>query len=236
MKHSKLTTIALALCAATLLLAPVIAGAQAPDAQKHVAALKQSLAEGQKQIRQYEWVETTAVSLKGEEKSRQQKRCYYGADGKLQKVPMSEPPPPQEKKRGLKGRVIENKKEEMKDYMQDAVALIKSYVPPEPARIQAVKDAGGLAVEPAAGKVAVTLNGYAKPGDKLSIDLDPATDRLLGLAVNTYLDDAKDAVSLKVSFGALPDGTGYPANIQLDAPAKNLAVNVTNSGHRKMAQ
>jgi hypothetical protein len=38
------------------------------------------------------------ISLKGEEKSRQQKQCYYGADGALQKVTMSATPPPQEKR------------------------------------------------------------------------------------------------------------------------------------------
>ena len=56
-----------------------------------VAALKQNLAESQKRLRQYEWIETTAISLKGEEKSRKQQRVYYGADGKLTKVPLGEP-------------------------------------------------------------------------------------------------------------------------------------------------
>ena len=50
-----------------------------PAPQERVAALKQSLAEDQARLRQYEWIETTAVSLKGEEKSRKQNRCYHGA-------------------------------------------------------------------------------------------------------------------------------------------------------------
>ena len=45
--------------------------AQAPPTpDQMVAALKQNLAESQKRLRQYEWIETTAISLKGEEKSR----------------------------------------------------------------------------------------------------------------------------------------------------------------------
>jgi len=71
------------------------AAAQAPTPADHVAALKANLAMSQKLIRQYEWTETTAMSLKGE------------------------------------------------------VALVKSYVPPDPARIQAAKaakDKVGLAV------------------------------------------------------------------------------------------
>src|SRR5258708_10168860 len=128
-------------CIITLLLAPAIMRSQSPEIQQRVAALKQSVARDQQNLRQYEWIETTVISLKGEQKSSQQKQCYYGAEGSLQKVTMSVSPQP-EKKRGLRGRVIENKKEELTDYMKQAIALVKSYVPPEPAKIQAAKDAG----------------------------------------------------------------------------------------------
>ena len=68
--------------------------AQAPPTpDQMVAALKQNLAESQKRLRQYEWIETTALSLKGEEKSRKQQRVYYGADGKLTKLPIGQPRP-----------------------------------------------------------------------------------------------------------------------------------------------
>lgn len=48
---------------------------------------------------------------------------------------------------GIRGRIAANKKEELSDYMEQAVALVKSYVPPNPAKIQAVKDAGGVSAE-----------------------------------------------------------------------------------------
>jgi hypothetical protein len=228
--------LAVASCSITLLLTPSIARSQSPEVQERVAALKQSVARDQQNIRQYEWIETTVISLKGEEKSRQMKRCYYGAEGSLQKVPVSESP--QEKKRGLKGRIVEKKKEELTDYMKQAVALVKTYVPPDPARIQAVKDAGKVGLDlPGGGKGArVNLRDYAKPGDVLSVEVDPPTNRLMGLTVATYLDDAKDAVTLDVRFSFLQDGTGYPATEVLVAKAKNLSVNVSNSGYRKTGQ
>ena len=61
---------------------------------ERIAAIKQSLAVSQQNLRTYQWIETTAVSLNGEEKSRTQNTCYYGADGNLQKVPLSATPPP----------------------------------------------------------------------------------------------------------------------------------------------
>src|SRR6185295_13196787 len=67
-------------------------GAASPD--QMVASLKQSLAQSQKQLRQYQWIETTVISLKGEEKSRKQESVYYGADGTLTKQPMGAAPAP----------------------------------------------------------------------------------------------------------------------------------------------
>jgi len=230
-KVSTTVLASLALLAGAGFIFPV--NAQNPELQQRVANLKQTVARDQQSIRQYEWIETTVISLKGEEKSREQKQCYYGAEGSLQKVPVSESP--QEKKRGLRGRIVENKKAELTDYMKQAVALVKTYVPPDPARIQAVKDAGNVSLDlPGGGKGArVNLRNYAKPGDVLSVEVDPVSNRLMGLAVATYLDDLKDAVTLDVRFSSLQNGTGYPATEVLVAKAKNLSVNITNSGYRK---
>jgi len=56
----------------------------------------------------------------------------------------------------------------------------------------------------------------------------------VGLGVKTYLEDnPDDAVNLNAQFGSLDDGTTYPKTITLNAPSKNLEVQVTNSGYRK---
>ncbi len=220
--------------AALLLASGSLALAQQPTAQERVVALKASLTASQAVLKQYEWVETTVVSLKGEEKSRQMNRCYYGADGKVQKIPLTTPPP-EEKKRGLRGRIVEKKKEELTDYMKSAVSLVKTYVPPSPAKIQAAKDAGKVSIdvlEP--GKRArLHFRDYEKPGDNLGVEVDLANNRPLGVKVGTYLDDTKDAVTLDVRMGQLNDGTTYASNVTLDAKAKNIQVTVQNSGYRK---
>ena len=95
------------------------AGAQA-DLQQKLAAAKTAAAANQQALRLYSWLEKTELSLKGEVKSTSIDMCRYGPDGKVQKTPVVQPPPP-EKKRGLKGRIIENKKEEMKEDLQAAV-------------------------------------------------------------------------------------------------------------------
>jgi len=172
-----------------------LALAQPPTPQERVAALKNSLAVSQELLKQYEWIETTVVSVKGEEKSTMMDRCYYGADGRVQKVPISASQQ-EEKKRGLRGKIAEHKKEEMTEYMKSAVALVKSYIPPDPVRLEASKNAGKMSITPAGPRVRIDFRDYEKPGDMLSIEMDREKNTLLGLQVATWLNDPKDTVTL----------------------------------------
>src|SRR5258705_9640213 len=113
----------------------VQAAAENPQAPaERVAAIKKSFAESQARLHQYEWVETTVTSLKGEEKARVLKRCYYGAEGGVQKIPMAAAPEAKPA-RGIRGRIVEKKKEELSDYMKEAAELMQSYLPPDPGLI-----------------------------------------------------------------------------------------------------
>lgn len=221
---------------AGVLAASGIAVAQAPQPslQERVAALKTTFAMSQANLRQYEWIETTVVSLNGEEKSRKQQRCYYGADGVLQKVVVDASPPPATKP-GLRGRIIANKTAELTAYMQSAVSLVKSYVPPDPAKIQAVKDAGkvGIDVLDPGKRALINFRDYQKTGDNLGVEIDLANNRIARVTVSTYLDSTADVVTLNAGMGQLDDGTAYASNITLNAQAKNLTVTVQNTGYQR---
>jgi hypothetical protein len=205
--------------------------------EKRVAALKQSLQENQARLRKFEWVETTIVSLKGEEKDRKQERCYYGADGKVQKVLLDDEKAAAPSGGRMKQRVVAKKSGEMKDYMESAGALIQQYVPPNPADIDSAKKREKIAVKPGqGGLVRLEFTDYIKPGDLLAVDLDASANRLVGISVNTYLATPDDAVTLNVGFAVLPDGTSYTAQTTLDAKAKNITVVVQKSGYRPAGQ
>ncbi len=220
--------------AALLIVNGGIAHAQESSVAERVAALKAALATSQATLKHYEWIETTVVSLKGEEKSNKQQRCYYGADGGLQKIEVSASPEP-DKKRGVRGRIIKNKTEELTDYMKSAVDLVKTYIPPDPAKIQAAKDAGKVTIDLLEPGKRARLNfpDYQKPGDNLGVEVDLVKNVPLDVTVATYLDDAKDAVKMDAHMGQLNDGTVYASDIMLDAVAKSVTVAVKNSGYRK---
>ena len=224
-------------CLTFLLTALPLLAQQQPTAAERVATLKATLAASQATLRQYQWIQTTVVSVKGEEKSRKQERCYYGADNQLQKVLLTQSASEPEK-RGLRGRIAERKKEKLTTYMQEAVSLVRSYVPPEESRIQAAKDAGKVAVElTEPGKRArLTFSDYLKKGDTLALDVDLTNNHPIAANVNSYLDSDQERVTLVIKFGALDDGTTYPSEAVLDATAKKIKVVVQNSGYQKTAQ
>jgi hypothetical protein len=216
--------------------------AQAAPPQEGVAALKQSLAQNQAALRKYSWIETTQVSLKGEVKKQEQKQCYYGADGKVQKSPLTGAPAPEAKQPSTEGRrggrvkekAVEHKVEETKDYMERVTALVHEYVPPDPQKIQAAQTAGNVSAQPSGAALMLTVKNYVKPGDDLSVGFDTAAKQLSSYAVQSYVDKPKeDDVNLVVTFGKLDDGTSYPQQTVLDVKAKNIQVKVTNSGYKK---
>ena len=212
-----------------------------PTPQQRAAMLKQWLQASEQQIRAYEWIETTVVSKDGEQKSSTQKRCYYGADGKVQKVelnktPESKPTPGLLPLGRIANRVAEHKKEEMTDYMKSAAELVHKYVPPVSGLIQQSIGAGKLGMqmlEPGR-RVRLTFGDYLKPGDSLGVDIELPSNRLLAVAVATYLDSPSDAIALDVTMSVLPDGTIFAARSNLTAKAKGLTVTVENSGQRRI--
>lgn len=225
----------------TEMLAQAPQGAPAPQAQptpqQRAAALKQQLQASQEKLRAYEWIETTVITKDGEETARTQKRCYYGVDGRLQKVVLDQTA---KKPRGgpLMRAAAEEKKKEMTAYMQSAAELLHNYVPPIPSLMQRSIDSGKVAVqmiEPGR-RARLNFGDYLKAGDSLGIDIDMATNRPLGVGVSSYLDSRDDPVGLTVTMSNLPDGTIYVQRSQLEAKAKGLVVVVENAGYRRMAR
>lgn len=211
-------------------------GAAAPSVGDRVAAVKASLTASARNLRTYQWVETTTITLNGEQKSMKQVQCYYGADGALQKLPLAQSAPAKSPG-GLRGKIAQSKKEELSAEMQQAVALVKSYIPPEPDRLQMAMGAGKASVDvlQPGQVVRLVFHDYRLPGDSLGITLNMTSNTLTAINVGTYLNQPSNPVTMTTQMGLLNDGTTYPAAIQLVLQAKGLAVNISNTGYRKSA-
>jgi hypothetical protein len=134
----------------------------------------------------------------------------------------------------MKRRIIERKKKEMQEYMEEVKGVLSMYVPPEPQKMEEAYQAGNFSLNPAGALVNLIFRNYAQPGDQMTLTFDTATKKIISLNVNTYMGDAKDAVTLQVQMASLPDGTGYPQQTVLNASAKQLVVTTTNSNYQKL--
>jgi hypothetical protein len=220
---------------AVLALAAFASPTAAQDLQQKLAAVKQSIAANQQALRSYTWLEKTELSLKGEVKATKVDSCRYGPDGKVQKTPVVQPPPP-EKKRGLRGKVVANKTEEMKEELQATVALIQQYVPPDSGQIQVVINAGTVSVSQAGPEAfAFTFPGYAKQGDALKITFNKAITALRQIDVQTWLDKPEEIVTLHVTMQSMPGGPSFPGTILLTIAKSQLQVRITKSNYQKLA-
>jgi hypothetical protein len=256
MKHRIVTSTAVAFCALVLLSVVPIANAQTEspgmekvkkaaavaaaqaggaggDLQEKVAAAKEAAAQNQQKLHQYQWTETTKLTLKGDEKPPTLAMCQYGPDGKVQKTEMGPPPAPPSGRR-MKQKIVEKKTGEMKEYMGQVKNLLGMYVPPDPQRMQAAFQAGKVSLTPASGggPAQIVFKDYAQPGDQMTLSFDTAAKKISAVNVNTYMDEPKDVVTLGVKFSSLPDGTSFPEQTVLDATAKKLQVTTTNSGYQ----
>jgi hypothetical protein len=222
-------------CAAAALAFAAGMPAVAQDLQEKLAAAKQNAAQNQQALRSYGWIEKVELRLKGEVKNTTINSCRYGPDGKVQKTAVVEPPPPQ-KKRGLRGKVVEKKKGEMKAELEAATALVHQYVPPDPGMMQVVMNAGTASLAQAGPGVLVPkFPGYMKPGDSLALTFDTAVKSLRQIDVATYLDSPQSPVTLRVALQSLPDGPRYPGSVVLGMPASKIEVRITNSNYQKLA-
>ncbi len=235
-----------ALCAALAVPALSQTGDKSSEMSQKLAGLKQSAADNKARLQHYQWMETQRVVYKGETKKTTENLCSYGADGKVQKIPVAMPDSGQAQSQAggggrgngkFKQRIKEKKTEETMDYMQQVKSLLSLYVPPSADRIQRAIKAGNASIDKGMGtsSMQVAFKNYAQPGDQMTISFDTGSKKITHVDVNTYMDNPKDVVSLSVQMASLPDGTNYTQESVLDATAKQLQVTTTNSNYKKLS-
>ena len=191
------------------------------------------MARNQAALRQYTWIQTTQISVKGDVKATKVESVLYGPDGQQQKTVISAPQPKQEP--GIRGRIEAHEEEEMKNTLESASVLVQSYVPPSPEKLQAAVAAGNMQVLTAhPGQAILAFANYQLPGDSLTLTMSLQPSVMQTIDVSTWMDSPDKTVTLVVQMQQLPDGTNYPQLSTLTIPSKNIQVMVNNSDFQKV--
>jgi hypothetical protein len=222
----------------TLFLLPIPpVKAQNPKVQARLAEVQESMARNKEALAHYSWTEQDVIGLKGEEKKEELFHVQIGPDGKPMKMPLDPNMSDEERqRRGLRGRVIEKKTEEYKDYAAQMKTLMQQYVPPERPLLDQAYERGNVTLGPEGirGKVQLVITNYVKPQDSVTLVFDEQQKQLLNMDISSYLDDPSDAVKLNASFSSLPDGTRHISNLVVNGVKKQLTISVTNTSYEKL--
>jgi hypothetical protein len=220
-----------------------MAVAQNPELQQKIAEVKQAAAANKQALAQYTWVETTTISLKGEQKKQEHSQVRLGPDGKPQKQSLDPPaqPAPSDAGGGRGGRVkehvVEKKKEEYKDYADQIKSLIQQYLPPEKEMLEQAAQKGNIALSPqpgAEGQYKLAITNYVKQGDNMTLLFDKARKSLAGVTIASYLDDPKDAVNVTVTFTSEPSGLNHISSETINGVSKQLTIAIQNSNYQHL--
>jgi hypothetical protein len=208
--------------------------AQGTDPKAAIAQIKQNLDASMKNLKTFQWIETTTIFKDGEAKSQTQNQCYYDVNNKLIRVPTSAAPE-EKSQRGLRGKIVENKKEEMSEYVKKCVAKIHEYLPPKSDKLQTIYASGktNINVLEPNKKYALDFNDYLQPGDVLGVSLDMQKNILSGINVKTYVDKPENIINFNLKYAQLPDGTEYPAETIMDLKSEGLKVVIKNDGYKR---
>jgi hypothetical protein len=211
--------------------------AQSPEMQQRVAEVKESMAVNKQLLAQYTWMEQDIISIKGEQKKEELYNVQLDPEGQPQKTPVdpSSMSDDERKRRGLRGRIIEKKIEEYKEYADQIKSLVQQYVPPEKEMLQQAYQQGNVMMGPvggAPGEYRLVITNYVKQGDSMTLVMNKAQKSLVSLSISTYLSDPSDEVKVNVQFARIPNGPNHVATETIDGVSKKLTITVENTNYQ----
>jgi hypothetical protein len=215
---------------------PIGAQTADPNLLREVAAIRAEVARSLTALRQYTWTEHTEVSVKGDVKSSTDLICRYDGFGKLTKNPMGGTGKDMADGNAISKRPRERKKADKNDYIERAISMIQSYVPPNPEKIDYLLSIGYASLgQQGSGKAEIRFKRYYQDGDTLVYTYDPVSKALLGISVASTLGSPKDPVTMEAVFETLPDGVNHLASTILTAPAKKVQIKTRNVMYQKVS-
>jgi hypothetical protein len=199
--------------------------------QEKVQAMQQAASQNEQRLHRYQWIETTTITLNGRAKPARQAICKYGPSGNIIKTPIGTPEkPPQVAGGPLRAQIEERRIMQAEQELAAVKELTAMYLPLNPMVLRQALHSRRVDLEhPPSGDNALVINDYAKPGDRLSLELNTQTLQLRGIAVRSYFTSNGDTYQATVQFAILGDGTVYPSSTTIEAPLKRLSITTVNS-------
>ena len=187
------------------------------------ASIGQSIKNNAANLQRYTHSRSTEIVVHGEVKSTRLDLVRF-VRGEMETIPLSQSLQ-QPEPGGIRGRIIEKKKEEIREYVDRLISLSRRYLTPGAGDISDVlqKASFSLLGQPPA-QVRITIAGYVKPSDSFTMTIDLATRTPVQTLARTDLDGGP--VDITVDYSRLPDGTPYPSQARISSLRRDIRVSI----------
>jgi hypothetical protein len=191
-----------------------------------------AVAANRAQLASYVWNRTVQVFVSGELKLTTVSSLAVGSDGKIVTTAVSSTPA-EKLPGGIRGDIAKKKIEDLKNYVEDAVTVSMSYLYLSKGKMVDFFDAA--AITQSGNTVTVKGSNVNKPNDQLTLNFTKGSYAYISQTFSSTITNG-DAVSGTINYQTFSNGLTAINNGEMDLPAKNMKLMVSNSNYAKKLQ
>ena len=179
------------------------------------------------QLANYTWTRTVQVFIGGELKNTIVSSLAFGADGKIVTTSVSSTPA-SSIPRGIRGDIARKKIAETKDYVDNAVTVSLSYLYLTKGKMVDFFDAAGISES--GNTITIKGSNVNQANDQLTLAVTTGTYAYISQAFSTTVSNG-DALNGSINYKTYSNGLTALNNGELDLPAKNMKLMVSNTNY-----
>ena len=190
-------------------------------------------AANRKQLASYVWTRTVQVFIGGALKNTIVSSISVGPDGKLVTTAVSSTPTDPPPTKGIRGNIARKKMGEMKTYIENAMTVTASYIYLSKGKMVDYFDAAG--VSQSGNTISVVGTNVNQTNDQLTMKLTTGTLAYISQSFTSTITGG-DAISGVCNYKTFSNGLTAFNTGELDLPAKDMKLMVSNSAYAKKLQ
>jgi hypothetical protein len=185
------------------------------------------------QLKNYVWTRTVQVFISGTLKNTVVSSLSIGPDGKMVTTAVSsvatDPPPT----KGIRGDIARKKIAEMKTYVDNAVTVSMGYIYMNKGNMVNYFDAASITQS--GNTITVVGKNVTQPNDQLTMNITAGSLAIISQSFNSTVSTG-DAISGTANYQTFSNGLTAFNSGELDLPAKNMKLMISNSNYAKKLQ
>jgi len=184
------------------------------------------------QLAGYVWTRTVQVFADGELKVTNVSSMSVGSDGKVVATAVSSTPT-KPLPGGIRGDIARKKMGEMKTYVDDAIGVSSGYIYMSKGKMVDFFDNGGISQS--GNTITITGANVNKPNDQLTMVVAKGTLAYISQNFKSTITNG-DAIAGTCNYKTFSNGLTAFNSGELDLPAKNMKLMISNTNYAKKLQ